>query len=68
MFASEPKALFKHEKFKKEIDLNSLNKYFQFEYIPTPRSIYKGLNKLEPGHFIEFKNNNIKKIKFWHCL
>lgn len=65
LFASEPKALFKHEKFKKEIDLNSLNKYFQFEYIPTPRSIYKGLNKLEPGHFIEFKNNNIKKIKFW---
>ncbi len=65
LFASEPKALFGHKKFRKEIDLNSLNKYFQFEYIPTPRSIYKGLNKLEPGHLVVYQNNSIKKIKFW---
>jgi len=36
----------------KEIDQASLYTYLQLNYIPGPNSIFKGVNKLMPGHFI----------------
>ena len=65
IFASEPKAILKHPGQKPELDLSSLQSYLYFEHIPTPKSIYKNINKLEPGTFLEFRNNKIKKEKFW---
>ena len=34
------------------IDSLALSQFMQFGYIPAPKSIYQGLFKLEPGHFI----------------
>ncbi|MFA6467194.1 MAG: asparagine synthase (glutamine-hydrolyzing) [Patescibacteria group bacterium] len=65
LFASELKAFLKHPAFKKELNLEALNKYLQYEYIPTPHSIFKGVYKLEPGHYLEFDGQDIKKYKFW---
>ncbi len=66
IFASEPKAILEHPLFKRELDLISLNKYLLYEYIPTPHAIFKGLHKLEPGHYLIFSNNSLaKKEKFW---
>jgi asparagine synthase (glutamine-hydrolysing) len=65
IFGSEMAALTKHPLFKKEIDLFSLSKYFSFDYIPTPHTIYKNVHKLEPGTFLSFQNGEIKKKTFW---
>ena len=65
MFASELKALLKHPLFEKELDLESLNKYLLHEYVPTPRSIFKNVHKLEPATYLVYKNGEVKKTKFW---
>jgi len=65
LFASELKAFLKHPSFKKELNIEALNKYLQYEYIPTPHSIFKGVYKLEPGHYLEFDGQNIGKQKYW---
>lgn len=65
IFGSEMAALTKHPLFKKEIDLFSLSKYFSFDYIPTPHTIYKNVHKLEPGTYLDFQNGEIKKKNFW---
>src|SRR3989339_701166 len=65
MFSSELKSLIKHPKFKKELNLEALNKYLRYEYVPTPHSIFKNVYKLEPGHYLEYDGQNIKKVKFW---
>ena len=41
LFGSELKAFHKHLDFKKEVDIKSLNLYFQYGYVPSPYSIYK---------------------------
>ncbi|MDP2910031.1 MAG: asparagine synthase (glutamine-hydrolyzing), partial [bacterium] len=54
VFSSELKAICRHPSFLKEIDFISLGKYFFFEYIPSPNSIFKEVKKLEPGNFLIF--------------
>jgi asparagine synthase (glutamine-hydrolysing) len=57
MFASEMKALI-NLGIPKEIDEASLYTYLQLNYIPGPYSIFKGVRKLAPGHYLKLKINN----------
>ncbi len=61
LFSSELKSFHEHPTFKKELNKEVLPYYFQFGYIPAPRTIYKNTYKLEPGHYLEF---NIKHLTF----
>jgi asparagine synthase (glutamine-hydrolysing) len=65
IFGSELKALMNHPQFKKEIDLDSLNKYLSFEYIPTPHSIFKDTKKVLPGSYLSWDGEKIKEVIFW---
>jgi asparagine synthase (glutamine-hydrolysing) len=53
VFGSELKALKKHPAFSAEIDRGSLALLLRHNYIPAPRSIYKSINKLLPGTFLQ---------------
>ena len=66
LFASELKAILQHPEFKSELNLNALNHYLTLDYVPTPISIFEGVEKLEGGHYlqIDFKGN-IKRGSFW---
>jgi asparagine synthase (glutamine-hydrolysing) len=66
LFASELKAILQHPTFKSELNLNALNQYLTLDYVPTPISIFEGVEKLEGGHYlqIDFKGN-IKRGAFW---
>lgn len=48
-FGSELKALRAYPGFANEICREALAQYMRFVYVPAPRSIYKGIYKLEPG-------------------
>ncbi|MES2587570.1 MAG: asparagine synthetase B, partial [Bacteroidota bacterium] len=50
----------------KTISDEALNYYFQYTYIPAPFTIYNEVKKLEPGHFIEIRKNEIKIQSFWN--
>jgi asparagine synthase (glutamine-hydrolysing) len=64
-FASEIKALLKHPKVVKEIDLSALNKYLTLEYVPAPATIFKSIKKLEPGHYLSYQNGKSEIKKYW---
>jgi len=64
-FASEIKALLKHPKVAREIDLSSLNKYLTFEYVPAPGTIFKSIKKLEAGHYLMHQNGKTEIKKYW---
>lgn len=65
-FASELKALIKALD-KPIIDPSAVADFFRWQYIPTPKSIYKNVYKLEPGHYLEIdiENNTIDKQCYW---
>jgi len=55
IFSSELKALKEHPELSKEIDPTAIEEYFGFGYIPDPKTIYKGVYKLEPGYCLSLK-------------
>ena len=49
-FASEMQALTTLPDFATEIDLQAIDAYLHYQYIPAPLSIYRQVRKLLPGH------------------
>lgn len=71
MFASELKALKVHPSFRGEIDRNSIALMMRHNYIPAPYSIYQGINKLLPGHYLSLPfdrtglTSGIVSVPYW---
>jgi asparagine synthase (glutamine-hydrolysing) len=65
VFASEIKALLADPSIPKELDYEALNLYLTFNYVPAPYTIFKGIRKLEPGHFLILENGNLEITKYW---
>jgi asparagine synthase (glutamine-hydrolysing) len=59
-FASDIGCLRVIEGFDNEINTDVLDIYFEDGYIPAPYSIYKGINKLEPGTILTLDVNTLK--------
>jgi asparagine synthase (glutamine-hydrolysing) len=49
-FASELKAIMADPAVPREVDPVALGQYLVYGYIPAPRTIYRGIAKLPPGH------------------
>ncbi|MCP4681811.1 MAG: asparagine synthase (glutamine-hydrolyzing) [Desulfobacterales bacterium] len=64
-FASEIKALLSDHDIPKELDYEALYLYLTFSYVPAPFTIFKGIRKLEPGHFLVLENKKLRVEKYW---
>src|SRR6267143_6009659 len=65
VFASEPKAILAYPGFVPEVDRHSLEQYLVLGYVPSPSSIYKGVNKLAPGSFIVVESDGTVTTSFY---
>src|SRR5262245_1248830 len=65
VFASEIKALLHHPQVSRDLNLKALNKYLTFEYVPAPETIFKSIQKLEPGHYLTWQNGKTSLVRFW---
>ncbi len=65
VFGSELKTLLVHGELRREIDLAALDAYLTFGYVPEESCILKNVNKLLPGHFLIFRNDSVKTVKYW---
>ena len=66
VFASELKAVLQHPSVTKKLNIEAVNQYLTFDYVPTPSSIVQNVFKLEAGHYLIAKNNQvIKKQSYW---
>lgn len=52
-FGSQPKGFFDHPAWRPEVDRDALAAYLRHAYVPAPHSIFKGVEKLEPGTIVE---------------
>ena len=52
-FGSQPKGFFDHPAWRPEVDRDALAAYLRYAYVPAPRSIFRGIEKLEPGSLVE---------------
>jgi asparagine synthase (glutamine-hydrolysing) len=59
-FASEVKALLACEDVPREIDPTALPAYLTFGYVPTPRTFYRSITALPPGHVLVVTGSGIE--------
>ncbi len=52
LFGSELKSLVAHPHWKGDVDRNALTLYMRHSYVPAPWSIYHGISKLQPAHYV----------------
>lgn len=65
-FASEMKSLLLHPAINKEINLEALDEYLTYLYIPQEKSIFKNIKKLLPGYILIYKNGEVETKQYWN--
>jgi asparagine synthase (glutamine-hydrolysing) len=67
VFASEIKALLLYPNIKAELDKESFFHYLSLRAIPSPKTLFKGIKKLNPGGYIiiDLNSHKIKKESYW---
>jgi asparagine synthase (glutamine-hydrolysing) len=64
-FGSEIKAILASGALEPEIDLHALDHYLSFLYTPRDRSIFSGVHKLPPGHYLRWRNGRAEVRQYW---
>jgi asparagine synthase (glutamine-hydrolysing) len=65
VFGSELKALFAHPKVTRRLDREALQDFLSLNYVPSPRTLVKGIEKLPSGHFLEWRNGRETLTCYW---
>lgn len=66
-FGSEIKSLLKDVHYKPEVNNNAVYNYLAFQYNPLEETMFKGIFKLPPGHFItvDLKTSFFTVQQYW---
>jgi asparagine synthase (glutamine-hydrolysing) len=64
-FASEIKAILAVAPELAEVNAQGLLEYLYYGYVPDPITAFTGIQKLPPGHLLEFENGKISVRQYW---
>lgn len=64
-FASEIKSLLAIPSIQPEIDITAFADYLKYLFVPHPKSIYKHIFKLPPGHYLLYADGNLQIKEYW---
>ena len=65
VFSSELKSILTLEDIPREIRPDAVYDFFAYQYVPDPKTIFKNIFKLEPGHYLEITENSFEKNQYW---
>jgi len=65
MFASELQALAQNPRCNSELDLTALYDSLTYLHIPSPKTAYRHVRKLPPGHWLLWENGEITVKQYW---
>ncbi|MDX2253595.1 MAG: asparagine synthase (glutamine-hydrolyzing) [Nitrospira sp.] len=68
VFASEMKAILELPGISREIDLEALSDYFSLLYVPAPKSIFRRIRKLRPGHYAVISDGGFREVTYWDLI
>ncbi len=64
-FGSELKAILLHPEIGRRISLQGLDCYLSLNYVPCPWTLVEGIEKLPPGHWLEWRDGKIRSEAYW---
>jgi asparagine synthase (glutamine-hydrolysing) len=63
-FASEIKAILRDSRVAREVDFQSLHFLLNLRYVPGARTLFAGIERLEPGWMLVFEDGRLRKVRF----
>ncbi|MDD5449050.1 MAG: asparagine synthase (glutamine-hydrolyzing) [Candidatus Omnitrophica bacterium] len=65
IFASEIKAILADPQLSTEVNRPAITDYLTYGYTPTPQTMFKGVKKLPPAHFMTYEDGVIRMERYW---
>ena len=65
LFGSELKALLAAGELPRAVDHHAVSDYFSLGYIPAPKTIYRAMRKVLPGHYLVATDKGIRETCYW---
>ena len=65
-FASEIKALLQVPDVERKVNDTAIHHYLTYQYVPSPDTIFEGMQKLPPAHYLLYgRDGNLKIERYW---
>jgi asparagine synthase (glutamine-hydrolysing) len=65
LFASELKAILQDRRVQRDIDPCAVDDYLTYLYIPAPKTIFRRIRKLRPGHTLTVSAEGLAEREYW---
>lgn len=65
LFASEIKSLLVDPGCPRRVDIQALSQLFTLRYVPSPRTLFQGIQKLPPAHQMIVQSGGIQIQRYW---
>jgi asparagine synthase (glutamine-hydrolysing) len=64
-FGSELKALLASGAVARELDVRALRDLFGFSFVLAPRTLFRGVRQLRPGHYLLYERGALSEHAYW---
>jgi asparagine synthase (glutamine-hydrolysing) len=65
IFGSEIKAILQHPAVKRDVDLTGLDQMLTFPGLISPRTMFKNIHALKPGHYLVAEKGRVSVHEYW---
>ncbi len=65
LFASEIKAFRADPSVRLELNPDGIDTFLTFLYVPGSETLFRGIRKLEPGHYLVMEDGRVKLNRYW---
>ncbi len=66
VFGSEIKALLEHPGCERAVNLSALSQLFTLRFVPSPETLFAGIRKLPPGHWLLADKTGLTVERYWN--
>jgi len=64
-FGSEVKAIFANPEIDRRLSMAGLDCYLSLNYVPCPWTLIEGIEKLQPGKWLEWRDGKLRSECYW---
>jgi asparagine synthase (glutamine-hydrolysing) len=64
-FATRLRSLAAHPEVSREIDPQAVFNYVYFHVVPGPGSVFRGIERLEPGEYLLVREGELRRGRYW---
>jgi asparagine synthase (glutamine-hydrolysing) len=65
VFGSEIKAILQHPEVKREPDLRALDQFLTLQYVPSPQTAFRGIQRVAPAHWLRWRAGRVETQRYW---